>query len=155
MSIPRAYYAVLKAEPESGTVGVRFPDHSGVITYGGDWEEAEQMAGEALGAALEAEFDRELDLPPAKKVKAKRGERLVLVRLDPRIWMAFVLRDWRKRAGFTQKEMAKRLDISYQAYQRMERPGRSNLTVETLEKIALSLHGELIIDLKLPTIRSA
>jgi DNA-binding XRE family transcriptional regulator len=134
---------------------VRFPDHPGVITYGGDWEEAEQMAGEALGAALEAEFDRELDLPPAKKVKAKRGERPVLVRLDPQIWMAFILRDWRKRAGFTQKEMAKRLDISYQAYQRMERPGRSNLTVETLEKIAVSLHGELIIDLKLPTRRSA
>lgn len=57
--------------------------------------------------------------------------------------------------GLTQKEMAKRLGVSYQAYQRMERPGRSNLTVETLEKIAASLHGELIIDLRLPASKSA
>lgn len=150
MSIPRTYFAVLKAEPKSRTVGVRFPEHPGVVTYGNDWDEAAQMAGEALNAALEADFDREVELPTAKKVKAKRGERIVQVRLDPEIWMAFVVRDWRKRARLTQKEMAKRLGISYQAYQRMERPGRSNLTVETLQKIAESLHGELIIDLKLP-----
>ena len=150
MSVPKAYHAVMKLEPKSDTIGVRFPDHPGVITYGRSWDQAAQMAGEALNAALGVEFDRDLELPPAKKPKAKRGERLVLVRLDPEIWMAFVVRDWRKRAGLTQKDMAKRLSISFQAYQRMERPGRSNLTVETLEKIASSLQGELVIDLKLP-----
>ena len=150
MSVPRAYSALLKTEPKSRTVSVHFPEHPGVITYGRDWDEAAQMAAEALNAALEAEFDRDLELPPAKKVKAKRNERVIQVRLDPEIWMAFVVRDWRKRADLTQKEMAKRLGISYQAYQRIERPGRSNLTVGTLEKIAESLHGELIIDLKLP-----
>ncbi|MBM4356115.1 MAG: helix-turn-helix transcriptional regulator [Deltaproteobacteria bacterium] len=58
--------------------------------------------------------------------------------------MAYVLRDWREDAGLTQQEVAARLGVSYQAYQRMERPGRSNLTVATLDRIARALQRELV-----------
>ncbi len=44
-----------------------------------------------------------------------------------------------------QQEMATRLGVTYQAYQRMERPGRSNLTVATLDRIARALQRELVI----------
>ena len=49
---------------------------------------------------------------------------------------------------FTQKQLAAKLGISYQAYQRMERPGRSNVTVHTLERIAEALGSELILDMR-------
>jgi len=149
MKTPEGYYAVLFKEPKSKTIGVRFRDFPGIVTYGMDIEHAEEMAKEALNGVLEVDFDRSAKLPqPSRKPKAKKGERVVLVRLDPEVRMAYILRRWRERAKLTQKQMAAKLEITYQAYQRMERPGRSNLTVATLEKIAESLNRRLVIDLQ-------
>lgn len=148
MDVCKGYYAVLFREPESKTIGVRFPDHPSVISYGRDWNEAEENAREALSAALEAEFERGATLPKPSKPKARKCERIVFVSIDPEVRTAYLLRAWRERAGLTQKQIATQMGISYQAYQRMERPGRANLTVETLKKIAKVLRGELILDLR-------
>jgi predicted RNase H-like HicB family nuclease/DNA-binding XRE family transcriptional regulator len=149
MRVPEGYYAVLFREPESKTIGVRFPALPGVITYGRDWEEAEEMAREALNAALETDFDRNLKLPPpGRKPRARQGERVVFVRLDPEVRMAYLLRWWREQKGLTQRAVARRMGVTYQAYQRMERPGRSNLTVSTLERVAEALGGRLVIELR-------
>lgn len=145
--VPSGYYAVLGADGE-GNVLVRFPQHPEVNTFGRDWEEAEDMASEALNVALESDFDRGVKLPALRKPRAGKGERVVLVPLDAEVRMAFVLREWREGAGFTQQEMASRLSVSYQAYQRMERPGRSNLTVSTLDRIARALDRELVISVQ-------
>lgn len=148
MDVSKGYYAVLFREPESKTIGVRFPDHPSVITYGQDWEEAEKNAHEALSAALETEFERNMPLPKASKPKAKKEERIVFISIDPEVRTAYLLRAWRKKAGLTQKEISAQLGISFQAYQRMERPGKANLTIKTLKKIANILQGELILDLQ-------
>jgi len=103
------------------------------------------MAREALNVSLESDFERGVKLPALRKPRAGKGERVVLVPLDAEVRMAYVLRAWREEAGLTQQEMASRLGVSYQAYQRMERPGRSNLTVATLDRIARALHRELVI----------
>jgi len=142
--VPSGYYAVLRAD-DDGNVLVRFPQHPGVNTFGGNWEEAEEMAIEALNVALESDFERGFKLPPLRKPRARKGERVILVPLDAEVRMAYVLREWREDSGLTQQEMASRLGISYQAYQRMERPGRSNLTVATLDRIARALDRELVI----------
>ncbi len=156
MQVPKGYYAILFEELESKTIGVIFPEHPGVVTFGHDWEEAKEMASEALAAVLESDFDKvNFNLPPAKKPRKKKGEKVVFIRVEPNIRMAYQLRIWRKQVKLTQKQMAQRLDISYQAYQRMERPGKSNLTIETLDKIANSLNAELVIDMKLPIKKSA
>jgi transcriptional regulator with XRE-family HTH domain len=39
------------------------------------------------------------------------------------------------RAGRSRREIARRLDISLQAYQRLENPRTSNPTLTTLEKV--------------------
>lgn len=148
MTIPEGYFAILKRDKASGSVGVRFAEHPDVITYGDDFEHAEEMAKEALCAALESDFERGVELPTAKRPKLARGEKTIFIRLDPDIWVAYLLRYWRERSGLTQKDLASRLGISYQAYQRMERPGRSNVTVQTLERIAEALGGQLIVDLR-------
>ena len=145
--VPSGYYAVLRAD-DDGNVLVRFPQHPGVNTFGRDWEEAEDMASEALNVALESDFDRGIKLPALRKPRVGKDERVVLVPLEAEVRMAFVLREWREDAGFTQQEMASRLSVSYQAYQRMERPGRSNLTVSTLDRIARALDRDLVISVQ-------
>ena len=142
--VPSGYFAIMWTDDE-GNVLVRFPQHPQVNTFGRDEDEAEDMAREALNLALEADFDRGVRLPALRKPRSGKGERVVLVPLDPEVRMAYVLRMWREEAKLTQQELASRLGVSYQAYQRMERPGRSNLTVTTLDRIARALHRELII----------
>jgi predicted RNase H-like HicB family nuclease/DNA-binding XRE family transcriptional regulator len=148
MTVAEGYFAIFYKDKESGTIGVKFPEHPGVITYGRDYGEALKMAREALSAALEADFERGFELVPTKKPKLKRGEKTFLVRLPPDIWMAYLLRYWRERAGLTQKQLASELGISYQAYQRMERPGRSNVTIQTLERIAEALDRKLVLEIR-------
>lgn len=148
--IPEGYFAILFREKNSKTIGVRFPDYSGIITYGSTWKDAEKNAYEALYAASETELDKGLTLRELRKPKVKKGERLIFVSLEAGIRTAYRLRGWRETVGLTQKEVARRLGVSYQAYQRMERPGRSNLTIATLEKIAKALDGKLVVELKIP-----
>ena len=148
MQVPEGYHAVLFEEPESEVVGVHFPEHPGVITFGESWEEAEEMAHEALCAALETDFDRGLVLPPSHKPTAGPGERIVFVPIEPEIRMAYLLRQWREEAGVTQTDMAQKMGITYQAYQRMERPGRSNLTINTLNRVARALGRHLVVELR-------
>lgn len=144
--VPNGYYAVM--EKDGDTVLVRFPQHPNVNTYGFDWEHAEEMAQEALSLALEVDFERGYKLPPVKKPRAKKGQKVVFVSLEPDVRTAYMLRAWREEAALSQKQMAKRLGISYQAYQRMERPGRSNLTVSTLERVARALDKQLVIEMQ-------
>jgi predicted RNase H-like HicB family nuclease/DNA-binding XRE family transcriptional regulator len=143
------YYAILYSDKSSGKIGVRFDEHPGVITYGKDPDDALRKAREALSAALEVDFERGLSLPaPVRPKKLKRGETSAFVRLNPDVWVAYLIRSWREAAGLSQKELAAKLGVSYQSYQRMERPGRSNLTVETLERIAEALYSQLILEIR-------
>ncbi len=148
MKVCNGYYAVLFREPRSQTVGVRFPDLPSVITYGRTWEEAEEHAREALSAALESDFERGATLPKPSKPKVKRGGRVVFIPVDAEVRTAYLLRSWREDAGLTQKQIAEQLGVSYQAYQRMERPGRANLTVRTLKRIAKIFRRELMLDFR-------
>ena len=141
------YWALLYKDPEDGTINVEFPDHPNIVTYGNDREHAIEMANEALNATIETEFDRSLPLPrPSRKPTGKRGQEVVFIHLSPELRTAFLLRSWREDAGLSQSEIAKKLGISTQAYQRMERPGRSNLTVATLDRVASAIGKKLLIE---------
>lgn len=142
------YYAAIFLEKKSKTYGVRFPDFPGIITFAKTFEKSVKMASEALSAALESDFDRNQPLPIGHKIKAKKGEKIVFIPIEPEVKTAYLLRSWRENSGLTQKQLAERLDISFQAYQRMERPGRSNLTIATLQRIAEALNKHLVIDVQ-------
>lgn len=146
--VPEGYWAVLYELPEGKGVGVRFAEHPNVITYGTDWDHARDAAQEALAAALAVDFEQGFRLPEATTPKASTGERVVFVPLEPDVRLAYVLRDLREQEGLTQKQVAQRLGITYQSYQRMERPGRSNLSLATLARVARAMHRELVIELR-------
>jgi DNA-binding XRE family transcriptional regulator len=143
-TIPSGYWAVLY--PLRGhEIGVRFTEHPTINTFGRNRVHAIEMAEEALNGALESELDRNLVLPSTHRPKVARGEEAVFVHLAPEVRTAYLVRAWRNEAGLSQSEMAKRLGVSCQAYQRMERPGRANLTVAMLDKIAAAVGKSLVL----------
>jgi len=115
----------------SGSYLVTFFDFATINTWGETLEKAFVNAEEALNGCLESDFERGFSLPEPSKRKG-RGVHYIPVR--PHIAVALMLR--KLRAGRSQQEIARRLDISFQVYQRLENPRRSNPTLKTLEKVA-------------------
>ncbi|MBZ0273298.1 helix-turn-helix domain-containing protein [bacterium] len=140
------FWAILMPDKASETVGVRFHDFPNIVTYGFDRDHAVEMAGEALNGCLESDYDRHVPLPESRrKPRVKKGEEAVFVTLDPDVRTAYLVRGWREESGLTQAQMARRMDISTQAYQRIERPGRANLTIATLMRVAEAVEKRLVI----------
>jgi antitoxin HicB len=61
------------------------------------------------------------------------------------IAIALQLREF--RGNQSQTDIAKKLGLSYQAYQRLENPTKANPTIKTLEKIASAFGKELNVQI--------
>jgi antitoxin HicB len=132
-----------KITKEDGSYLVAFPEFPNVHTYGETLAEALANASEALNGAIESDFERGFDLP---KPKARRGKAYHDVVVLPHIEIACRLR--KLRNGRPQTEVARKLNVSYQAYQKLENPRRCNPTVKTLEKIGAAFGKQLKIDFR-------
>ena len=130
------YYA--KIQNEDDVYIVTFPDFPNINTYGDNLDEAIKNAEEALNGSLESDFERGFKLTKPTKHK---GSEYVKIYLYPHIEISYNLR--RIRAKESQIDIANKLGISYQAYQRLENPRKCNPTVKTLEKIAKVFNKEL------------
>lgn len=135
------YYANIIKEDD--VYIVTFPEFDNVITYGDTIEEAKQNAAEALNGCIESDFERGFSLP--KEIK-HQGKDYHKISIYPHIEIAIKLR--KLRGEKSQIEIADKLDISYQAYQKLENPRKCNPTVKTLEKLskALGLDLEIVIN---------
>jgi antitoxin HicB len=110
---------------------VSFPDLDNVLTYGASIEEALVNAEEALNGCIEADFERNFIIPAPSSLS---GADVFPIPVAPHVAVALMLRSL--RAGRSQIEVARQLNISYQVYQRLENPRKANPTIKTLEKIA-------------------
>ena len=110
---------------------VSFPDMENVITFGSSLAEALSHAEESLNGCLESDFERNFTIPDPSPVN---GVDVYQIPVAPHIAVAIMLR--KLRAERSQIDVARQLNISYQVYQRLENPRKSNPTVKTLEKIA-------------------
>jgi antitoxin HicB len=135
-----AYYCRLIEE--EGRFDVEFPDIPNVITFGDSIEHALAMASEALNGALECDVAQGWPLPEAR---TGPGKGLYPIEVEPQIRLAWEFR--KLRGDRSQSEIASRLKMSYQAYQRLENPGKANPTVKTLEKVAKAFGKRLEIGL--------
>jgi antitoxin HicB len=115
-------------EQEGDMFIVRFPDMPNIQTFGNTHEEALAMAQEALEGCLESDISRGLPVPPSA---CKEG---FPVPIANHIAVALRLRELRGEQS--QTDIARKLGLSYQAYQRLENPRKANPTIKTLEKIA-------------------
>ena len=134
---------VAKITKESEAYLVSFPEFPNVHTYGDTLADALAHASEALNGAIESDFERGFDLPKAKIHRGKAYHDIVIL---PHIEIACRLRTLRN--GRPQTEIARKLNVSYQAYQKLENPRRCNPTVKTLEKISAAFGKQLKIDFR-------
>ena len=110
---------------------VTFPDLENVATFGSTIEEALQNAEDALNGCLASDFERNFSIPEPSNIA---GEGIHTITVAPHVAVAIMLR--KLRADTSQVEIARKLNIAYQVYQRLENPRKANPTLKTLEKIA-------------------
>ncbi|HCS77931.1 XRE family transcriptional regulator [Smithella sp. F21] len=120
-----------KIKKSEGVYLVTFVDFANINTYGETLDEALKNAEEALNGCLESDFERGFLLPDPSEIK---GRNVYDVPVKPHIAVSIMLR--KLRAGRTQQEIARKLKISFQVYQRLENPRKANPTLKTLEKVA-------------------
>jgi len=120
------YYCTI--EKEGKEYIAQFPDMPNVVTCGFSKDEALAMAKEAINGCIEADVSRGSVIP---KPSFKKGYPIMIAN---HITVAMQLRELRGEQS--QTDIAKKLGLSYQAYQRLENPQKSNPTIKTLERIA-------------------
>lgn len=140
-----AYPAILiKGQNETGetTFSIEFPDLD-IITDGITEEETLSNGKEALTAFLEAKF--EYKFPIAKPSKME-GDNIILIEPDIEVAVPIYLRWKREEESLTQEDIAGKVGISYQAYQRLENPSKFNPTIKNLKRVAHALHKKLKVE---------
>ncbi len=131
------YYANIKKEDNIFVVS--FPDFPNINTFGETLESAKMMAYDALNLTLGYDSERGFILP--ERTEIKDGYK---IKVEENIHLASLFRSL--RGNRPQSEIAKKLGISYQAYQKLENPDKCNPTVQTLEKLASVFDNEVYID---------
>jgi len=134
-------------EEEGGGYSVSFLDLKGCITQGDTFEEAYYNAREALSGIIESHIENKLPLPEISKksieaVKNRVNVKLVAPMQDT--MLPLMIRGRRRELKLTQKDMAKKLKVSQQAYQRLEDPAHFNATTKKLEQIEKVLKINLL-----------
>lgn len=137
------YPARIKYVSEDKAYLVEFPDLPGCLTEGNTLEEAKHNAKEALTGYLASIFERNLKIPEPSN---PRGKSIHFIEPEPEVSIPVLLRKLREEKKLTQGDIAKVLGISYQAYQRLEKPGKSNPTLKTLERLARVFNKDLHLE---------
>ena len=138
-----AYPAKITRSKEDRTYLVEFPDFPGCLTEGDDMEDAKYNAREALTGYLSSVFERNYKIPEPSKLK---GRNIHFIEPKAEVSVPILLRKLRENHNLTQGDIAKVLGISYQAYQRLEKPGKSNPTLKTLERLARVFNKDLKLE---------
>jgi len=135
-----AYPAKFEKAAEGGYI-VEFIDIPSCVTEGDTLEEAKEMAKEAISAMLYSLDSRKKKIPDPSIVK-----RSGIYYIEPELKIAFAitLKKERERMGMSQKDIAKRLNVNWTYYQRIENPRRTNPTLGTIEKLQKVFNRQFI-----------
>jgi antitoxin HicB len=137
------YPAKIRHITEDKSYLVEFPDLPGCLTEGDTLGAAKQNAREALTGYLSSIFERSLIIPDPSVLK---GRNIYNIEPEPEVAVPILLKRLRETRKMTQGDIAKVLGISYQAYQRLEKPGKSNPTIRTLERLAKVYNKDLRLE---------
>ncbi len=135
------YPAKIKYNESDNAFEVSFPDVKGCYTYGKTLEEAKTYAKEALSGWLEVAFEESMKIPEPTK---RTGKDIYYISPEHNVSFAIQLRKERENMKLSQKQIAEKLLISYQAYQRFENPRKSNPTLKTITKFEKILGKTLV-----------
>jgi antitoxin HicB len=136
-----AYPALFEYDEEEKLYNVRFPDLPGCFTYGETIDEAKSMAKDALTGYLQSVDARKMRLPDPSKLK---GDEIVYIEPETPVAFAIWLRKRREALGLSQSDVAKKLGIKYQTYQRIESPSKTNPTLKTIMRVEKVFNQKLV-----------
>ena len=135
------YPALFEYDEEEKVYNVRFPDLPGCFTYGETIDEAKVMAKEALTGFLQSVDARKIRLPDPLKFE---GDEVVNIEPETPVAFAMWLRKQREALGLSQSDVAKKLGIKYQTYQRIESPSKTNPTLKTIMRVEKVFNQKLV-----------
>ena len=127
-----AFPAVIEHDDADNVFHVRFPDLPGCLTFGDTFSEARDMAKEALTGYLQSIDARRMKIPCPSKL---RGDEVFYIEPETRVAFAVWLRTQREILGLSQTDVAKKLGMKYQTYQRIENTSKSNPTLKTILRL--------------------
>lgn len=115
--------------------------YEGIMTYGESVEQAKEMASDAITGLIESYVDRQIpfEIPPFGAAPDT-----YLIEPAPSVSFALWLRQKRKASGMTLTDVADKLGVKYQVYQRLEDPAKTNPTLKTIAKLE-KVFGERLI----------
>ena len=134
-----AYPALFEWDEDDKAYNVSFPDLPGCLTFGETQEEAENMAADALSGYLMSVIDRGLTYNEPSLIKDS-----VMIEPAPSVAFALWLRSKRKASGLTLTDVADKLGVKYQVYQKLENPETANPTLKTLKRLE-KVFGEVLV----------
>jgi len=115
--------------------------YDGFMTYGNTLEEAKDMASEAVAGLLESYLEHGDKFIIAKR---KPSADWYDIEIEPGLAFALWLRNARISHNMTLAEVAEKMGVKYQVYQKLENPRTSNPTLKTLKKLETIFGQELI-----------
>jgi antitoxin HicB len=133
-SLLRGLNYPISIEPadEGGYLIQGFPPMEGVISEAETHEEALAMAQDALSGVLAVMLTDKAPIPRPDPAYIPQEPHVYFISPTADITIALLLRWAREDAGLTQAQVAERLGIKQQSYQRLERPD-ANPSLKTIE----------------------
>jgi len=115
--------------------------YEGYLTYGNTLDEAKTMAVEAVSGILESylEHGDKFTIPKGGTSGDWHG-----IEIEPGLAFALWLRNARLSYNMTLAEVADRMGVKYQVYQKLENPRTANPTLKTLKKLETIFDQELV-----------
>ena len=115
--------------------------YEGSLTYGRTLDDAKAMATEAVSGLLESYLEHGDKFTIPKKGKTKDWYD---IEIAPSLAFALWLRNARISHNMTLNEVAEKMGVKYQVYQKLENPRTANPTLKTLKKLEEIFGEELI-----------
>lgn len=137
-------YPLKVHKAEEGGFWAEFPDLPGCITEGDTLEETLHNAREALNGWIASRFERNFQVPSSSTLK---GRNVYRIEPSPEIYVPLLLRRLRTESGLSQSAVAKKLRITYQTYQMLEKPKAANPTIKQLDKVANAIGKKLVVEI--------
>jgi len=115
--------------------------YDGILTYGTNLENAKEMASEAVSGLIETYLEHNISfsIPPANNAPDYYA-----IPLEPSLSLALWLREQRKSHNMSLADVAQKMGVKYQVYQKLENPRTANPTLKTLCKIEQIFGNELV-----------
>ncbi|MDR2922985.1 MAG: type II toxin-antitoxin system HicB family antitoxin [Treponema sp.] len=115
--------------------------YDGIMTDGPTLEQAKEMAAEAVCGLIETYLEHNIpfSIPPMNNAPDYYA-----IPLEPGLSFALWLRNQRKSHNMSLADVAKKMGVKYQVYQKLENPHTANPTLKTLYKIEQIFGNEVV-----------